>query len=104
MGYGFALVSIVLVGLWFGVIKPKMRDRTRAGMSREAVLGQIGVVVLASEGEQRGRLRFAAPILGSDEWEFKGSDPVACGERVMVQELAGNTLVVVRHEPQLLKG
>jgi membrane protein implicated in regulation of membrane protease activity len=39
-------------------------------------------------------LRFPVPLLGSDEWSFFCSDSVAAGDRVVVREISGNTLIV----------
>jgi inner membrane protein len=79
---------------WFKVMKPRMTDRTKAGISREAVLGETAMVVRAAQNDQRGQLRFSVPILGSDTWSFICSTPVQVGERVMVRELSGNTMIV----------
>lgn len=86
--------SLLFALFWFRVLKPKMRDRTLAGLSREAVLGQTGMVIQAAQGEVRGRVRFTTPLLGSDEWPFISNQPVAVGDRVQVVDVSGNTLVV----------
>jgi len=39
-------------------------------------------------------LRFSAPILGADEWQFICTDTVEIGSRVVVREFSGNTLIV----------
>lgn len=90
---GFAL-------FWFKVLRPKMTDRTKAGLSREAVVGETAMVVRAPEGERRGELRFAVPVLGAETWSFLCNTPVAVGERVIVRDVAGNTLVVEPIQPQ----
>jgi hypothetical protein len=33
-------------------------------------------------------------VLGDDEWEFICDEPVALGDRVMITEISGNTLIV----------
>jgi inner membrane protein len=45
---------------------------------------------------RRGRVRFATPLLGDDEWEYICEAPTAVGDRVSVRELSGNTLLVDR--------
>ena len=84
---GFAL-------FWFKVLKPKMTDRTTAGIAREAVLGEAAMVIRKPEGERRGELRFAVPMLGSETWSFICSGNVEVGDRVMVREVSGNTMIV----------
>ena len=84
---GFALA-------WFKYFKPLNRDKTKAGMSREALLGEIGQVLSAPNGEKRGTVRFPAPLLGSDEWLIISQDVLSIGDRVSVVDLSGNSLIV----------
>jgi membrane protein implicated in regulation of membrane protease activity len=71
-----------------------MIDRTNAGIAQEAIAGEMGMVIKAPSEASRGHVRFTTPILGDDEWEFICSDPVNIGDRVMIKEVSGNTLVV----------
>ena len=88
------IASSAFVIFWFKVIKPRMTDRTNAGISREAVLGETAMVTRIPEGDRRGEMRFAVPMLGSDTWPFISVDEVVVGERVMVQDVSGNTMMV----------
>jgi len=88
------VASSAFVLFWFKFFKPRMIDRTKAGISREAVLGETAMVTRVPEGDRRGEMRFAVPMLGSDSWPFICADDVAVGERVMVQDVSGNTMVV----------
>lgn len=88
------IASTMFVIFWFRVLKPHMADRTKSGMSREAVLGETAIVIRVPEGARRGEIRFSVPMLGSDTWPFICTDKVAVGDRVTVQEIAGNTLLV----------
>ena len=45
----WALASTVFSILWFKFFKPLMVDRTKAGISREAIVGESGLVVNAPE-------------------------------------------------------
>lgn len=81
---------------WFVFFKPRMVDRTRAGLSREAVLGEVGQVIELPHDHRRGTVRFSKPLLGADEWAFICEEPVQNGERVMVLDVSGNTLIVKR--------
>ncbi len=86
--------SVVLTYLWFHYFKPMSIDRTMAGLSREAIVGEVGMVISLPQDSRRGRLRFSMPILGSEEWDIICEEPLVLGERVVVQDVAGNALLV----------
>lgn len=90
----WAIFSALMAAFWFLVMKPRMLDKTRAGMSREALLGETGQVIRTPEGDRRGLVRFSKPLLGSDEWTFICDEPVHLGDRVQIRDVSGNTLVV----------
>ena len=90
----WAFFSALLTTFWFVVMKPRMLDKTRAGMSREALLGETGQVISVPEGDRRGIVRFTKPLLGSDEWSFICDEPVQLGDRVQIRDVSGNTLIV----------
>ena len=92
----WAVMSSVFAWAWFKYLKPLSLDKTNAGLSREAMLGQIGQVLSPPNGEHRGTLRFPAPILGSDEWVIMSQDKLIAGDRVRVKDVSGNTLVVTK--------
>lgn len=92
----WALSSAVFTFLWFRYVKPTMIDRTKAGISREAVVGETGQVIRDPREGRRGVVRFSMPLLGSDEWEFIATGEVAVGDRVVVVDVSGNTLVVTK--------
>ncbi|MEN9806535.1 MAG: hypothetical protein RL756_1055 [Pseudomonadota bacterium] len=81
---------------WFRYFKPKMVDKTKAGVAREAIIGITGQVIRPPSSSRRGLVRFTTPVLGDDEWEFICEDTVAPGDRVAIRELSGNTLIVNR--------
>ncbi|MCG2633701.1 MAG: NfeD family protein [Gammaproteobacteria bacterium] len=95
----WAIGSSLFTFLWFRYLRPRMADHTKAGISREAILGQSGQVLRVPEGEQRGLVRFSTPLLGDDEWAFICNDPVASGDRVYVTDVSGNTLIVETRQP-----
>jgi len=90
----WAVLSLALVLIWFRVIKPLNTDKTKAGLSREAILGEIGQVLKAPTADSRGKVRFPAPVLGSDEWLIISTDELVIGDRVSVVDLSGNSLIV----------
>ena len=92
----WALGSIGFTVLWFKFFKPTMKDRTKAGISREAAVGQTGIVTRIPQDDVRGIVRFSLPLLGDDEWEFICHDSCSVGDRVEVIDVSGNTLIVQR--------
>lgn len=92
----WAFSSVALLALWFKYFKPKMVDKTSAGIAREAAIGEAGIVTKAPIGDKRGVVRFTTPLLGDDEWEFVTEQSVQEGDRVHIKEFSGNTLIVVK--------
>ena len=92
--YLWAGASSLFTFLWFKFFKPLMFDRTKAGISREAILGESGQVVKIPTDKTHGIVRFTTPLLGSDEWPFICEGVVRVGDRVFVREISGNTLIV----------
>ena len=89
------ILSLVNVFAWFKWISPHLQNKSLSGMARETMLGQIGTVIdYNSVQPGRGRLRFPAPVVGSDEWPFICEDEIIVGSRVIVREFSGNTLIV----------
>jgi membrane protein implicated in regulation of membrane protease activity len=95
--FTWAVLSGFVTFLWFRYFKPLMTDRTKAGLSREAALGEAGIVVRPPSDSSRGVVRFVTPLLGSDEWPFICEQEVTTGDRVFVKDISGNTLVVEKH-------
>ncbi|NOQ17292.1 MAG: NfeD family protein [Methyloprofundus sp.] len=88
-------LSAFNVFAWFKWISPRLKNKTLSGMSREKMLGQVGTVIEFNPiHEGRGTLRFPAPILGADEWQFICEDALEVGTRVVVKEFSGNSLIV----------
>ena len=90
------VLSIACTVFWFKYIKPLSIDRTKAGLSREATIGQTGMVILNLEHDMV-KVRFQMPLLGSDEWDCRTTAPVNIGDRVRVTDILGNQLVVQPH-------
>ncbi|MGI9569662.1 MAG: NfeD family protein [Desulfobulbia bacterium] len=90
----WAMASIGFTVLWFKFFKPTMIDKTKAGISKEAVTGETGLVIRAPHDDVRGIVRFAMPLLGADEWEFICNQECKVGDRVEVVDVTGNTLIV----------
>ena len=90
----WAIASCGFTLLWFKIFKPLMKDRTKAGISREAILGESGQAIKIPKEGKRGIVRFTTPLLGDDEWPFISEDKIALGDRVFVKDISGNTLIV----------
>lgn len=90
----WTVLSSLLALFWFKYLKPLSIDKTKAGLSREAILGEIGQVLQVPHESKRGKLRFPAPILGSDEWLIISQDALSEGDRVRVEDVSGNSLIV----------
>ena len=90
----WAVSSASFALAWFKLVKPLNVDKTKAGLSKEALVGEIGQVLQIPSGDERGKVRFPAPVLGSDEWLIISHDTVSIGDRVSVIDLSGNALIV----------
>jgi len=93
----WTVASSVLTFLWFRVLKPKMVDKTTAGMSQEAILGEAGMVVKSNVTPlDKGRVRFTLPVLGAEEWDFTSAELFQPGDYVRVSGIDGHVLKVER--------
>lgn len=90
----WTVLSSALAWGWFRYLKPLSIDRTKAGLSKEAITGEVGQVLVVPTAEKRGKLRFPAPVLGADEWVILSKDKLALGDRVRVVDISGNSLIV----------
>lgn len=89
------ILSICIIFSWFKWVSPLLKNKSFSGMAKESMVGQTGTVIENNSAhEGRGTLRFSAPILGADEWQFICTDAVDVGSRVIVREFSGNTLIV----------
>ena len=91
------ILSILCTLLWFKFIKPLSTDKTKAGLSRESTIGQIGMVIQIQLEHDQIIVRFPMPVLGADEWNCRSLEPVQVGDRVRVVDILGNDLVVKLH-------
>jgi len=90
----WALSTALLAIAWFRFLVPRMRDKTKAGISREAAVGQIGTVIKASGEHVRGFIRFSVPLLGQEEWPYICETQLGAGDRCKVIDVLGNALLV----------
>ena len=95
----WTMLSTVFAFGWFKYLKPLSIDKTKAGLSKEAIIGEVGQVIIVPTADKRGKLRFPAPVLGDDEWVIMSRDELAIGDRVSVRDVSGNSLIVERFNP-----
>ena len=91
------ILSVICTLAWFKFIKPLSIDKTQAGLSREATVGQIGMVIQTNLEHDAVKVRFPMPVLGADEWNCRTLNSVQVGDRVRVVDILGNDLVVQAH-------
>ena len=91
------ILSVLCTIAWFKFIKPLSTDRTKAGLPREATIGQVGMVIQTNLEHEQIKVRFPMPVLGSDEWNCRSLSAVQVGDRVRVVDILGNDLVVQLH-------
>jgi membrane protein implicated in regulation of membrane protease activity len=87
--------SLAFIWLWFKVFKPGIY-KTRAGLPKGAVIGEIGLVIRDIRPFEKGQIRFQKPVLGDEVWESIADEEIRVGERVKVLDVEGNLLKVGR--------
>lgn len=87
--------SILFIWLWFKLFRPGFH-KTRAGMSKGALIGEIGLVIRDIRPFEKGQVRFQKPVLGDEVWESLADEEIKAGERVKVLDVEGNILKVGR--------
>jgi membrane protein implicated in regulation of membrane protease activity len=87
--------SLLFIWLWFKVFKPHIH-KSRAGMARGSLIGEVGLVTRDIRPYEKGQVRFQKPILGDEVWESVADEEIRVGQRVRVLEVEGNTLKVSR--------
>jgi membrane protein implicated in regulation of membrane protease activity len=85
--------SVGFIWLWFKVFKSDVH-KTRAGMSKGQLVGEIGLVIRDIRPFEKGQIRFQKPVLGDEVWESIADEEIKAGERVKVLDVEGNILKV----------
>ena len=88
----WAVVSSILVGVWFRYLRP--RTVTAVGTSAANVIGEVGILVSDLNPNSRGQVRFQKPVLGSDLWECYADANLKAGDRVRIAAVEGNFIKV----------
>lgn len=93
----WAGTSAIWTVLWFRWLKPHMADRTKAGMSKDAIVGEVGIVVQAVQPPHgKGRIRFVVPLLGDEEWPCICDVSLVPGDEARVLDIDGHVLRVTK--------
>lgn len=88
------VMSCVLCGLWFWLINPKIKTKTKAGLGAGVIIGDTGMIVRPPIATQAGVVRFATPKAGASEWACISDEVLGVGERVVIANIIGNELLV----------
>ncbi len=90
------LLSIILTIVGFRYIKPKLTNRTTAGLGSGVIIGETGMIIQSPQADKLGKIRFSVPIFGSDEWvcRSQSNERLMVGERAEVIDVIGNELLV----------
>lgn len=90
-------LSIVVCILWFRLIQPRIKTRTKAGLGGSVIVGEIGMIVSPVVANGLGVVRFSVPKVGAAEWACRTLDgrPIEVGTRVIVTAVMGNELIVI---------
>lgn len=88
----WASLSAALTVAWFRYFKSP--DRTKAGLAKEAVVGEVGLVIRAVSEMQRGEIMFQRPILGAEKWPILCDESIAAGEKARVVDVIGQLIKV----------
>ncbi|ACH37351.1 protein of unknown function DUF107 [Citrifermentans bemidjiense Bem] len=89
----WTVASALLTFAWFRFFNTRL-DRTKAGSSKGAVIGETGLVIRGAQQYDKGTVKFHLPLLGADEWPCVADDPLAVGDRVRVVDVEGHVMKV----------
>ena len=90
--------SVFFTVLWFKVIEPKMALSHHGNNARESAIGESGLVIKTPTDSTKGIMRFSTPVMDCDEWSFSCNAPVNLGDRLHVEGISKDTLVVVKKD------
>ncbi len=88
------MLSTLCLVTWFKYISPMIKTKSLSGMALENLLGKVGTVINYNEETQRGLIKFPAPLLGNEEWEVICEEKLVQGDRAVITEISGNSLIV----------
>jgi len=90
----WAVASVAFTLMWFKYLRPR-NNRTHAGQSKEALIGETGIIIRGTaDSYAKGTVRFRIAILGADEWTCYADEPLTVGDMVQVEDIEGQMLKV----------
>jgi len=92
----WTLSAVIFTIIWFRLIKPRVSDRNNTELAKQSSVGESGLVIKLPTDTTNGTLRFSTSILGKDEWEFTCKSKVKLGDRLYVEQISGDQLVVTK--------
>ena len=93
--FWWSIFSVVMVVAWFRYFRNP--DKTKARISKEAFLGEVGMITKEVSEMRKGVIRFQKPILGSDSWPVIADELIKSGERAKIIDVIGQTLKVTHN-------
>jgi len=88
--------SIAFTVIWFKIIKPVMSSSHRGDDARQSAIGESGLVIKIPTDSTKGIMRFSTPLMDCDEWNFTCDVQVDLGDRLHVEGISEDTLMVVK--------
>jgi hypothetical protein len=66
-----------------------------SGQGKESIIGKSGIVIRVNDSTfNSGTIKFPISVLGSDEWQYITEDSLQVGDRGIIADIAGGSLVV----------
>ena len=90
----WAVFSSAMVVAWFRYFKNP--DMTKAGISKDAFIGETGLITKEVSDMAKGMIRFQKPILGSETWPVIADETIKSGDRAKIVDVIGQTLKVAK--------
>lgn len=89
----WTVASSLFTFAWFRFFNARF-DKTKAGSSKGAVIGETGLVIRGAQPYAKGTVKFHLPLLGADEWPCVANEPLEVGDRVRVVDVEGHVMKV----------
>ena len=94
----WAVLSVVAFFALKKLVAKNEHQKLSTPAAREALISQVGLVISANTGKPQGTLRFPSPVFGTDQWAFECDDELDVGEKVIVNDICENALMVNKYK------
>ncbi len=85
------VLSVLFIGMWFKVFKPKAASRS--GQSDNS-FDVLGTVIVAIRKGEKGQVKFDSPVLGDTQWYAIADEELEEAARVAIIEVRGQLMYV----------